>query len=309
MLEERFDLLRVENMADGFSAEAVRDVEYIFSTWGMPKTDSAFLEAFPKLKAIFYAAGSIKFFVTPEFWERDIPVFSGWAANGVPVAEWSFAQIILSLKQTWTAVRQIQESKRMDHQAYFTNRVPGTYGSTVALLSLGMIGRYVAERLKTLDVNVIAYDPFISPEDAAELGLRLVSLEEAFAEADVISCHTPWLKETEGMLGRELFASMKPNASFINTARGAVVNEPEMIAVLEQRPDITAVLDVTYPEPPVEGSPLYTLPNVILTPHIAGSIQNECRRMARLMIEDYDRFAAGKPTRWQVTEARAATLA
>jgi phosphoglycerate dehydrogenase-like enzyme len=93
---------------------------------------------------------------------------------------------------------------------------------------------------------------------------------------------------------------MKPGASFINTARGAVVNEADLIAVLREREDLFAVLDVTYPEPPAPDSPLFDLPNVLLTPHIAGSLNNECRRMGRTMVEELGRWLRGEPLRYRV---------
>jgi phosphoglycerate dehydrogenase-like enzyme len=121
--------------------------------------------------------------------------------------------------------------------------------------------------------------------------------------------HTPWLKETEGMITGEHFAAMKPNATFINTARGAVVREGEMIEMLRERTDLFAVLDVTYPEPPEPGSPLYTLPNVVLTPHIAGSLSGECRRMGGYVVEELKRYLCGEPQLWPISREQAATLA
>ncbi|MCJ7551025.1 MAG: glycerate dehydrogenase, partial [Anaerolineae bacterium] len=91
--------------------------------------------------------------------------------------------------------------------------------------------------------------------------------------------------------------------------RGAIVREMEMIEVLQDRSDLYAILDVTDPEPPVEGSPLYRLPNVILTPHIAGSVGTECRRMARYMIDDCKRYLAGEPLLWEISREKAKTLA
>jgi phosphoglycerate dehydrogenase-like enzyme len=132
-------------------------------------------------------------------------------------------------------------------------------------------------------------------------------LEDIFRRADVVSLHTPWLPETEGMITGQHFTLMKPNAAFINTARGAVVRESEMIAVLEQRPDLLAVLDVTYPEPPVPGSPLYTLPNVVLTPHIAGALGPETRRLGEMMLDELQRYLRGEPLRWQVSPKQART--
>lgn len=281
------------------------EVEIIFSGWGAPVMDEAFLAAAPRLRAVFYGAGTVKYFTTPAFWERGITLTSSWGANAVPVSEFALAEILLSLKLSW---RFMQDAKT-NHRYPGRTPVPGIYGSTVALISLGMIGRLVARLLRNFQVNVIAYDPFATPEAAAELGVRLVSLEEAFATADVVSLHTPWLKETENLITGRLIASMKRNATFINTARGAVVAEEEMLDVLERRPDLTALLDVTYPEPPAPTSRIYTLPNVMLTPHIAGSLDGECQRMGQYAVDECRRYLAGEPLQWQVTRKMAETLA
>jgi phosphoglycerate dehydrogenase-like enzyme len=167
----------------------------------------------------------------------------------------------------------------------------------------------VRERLRPFDLRVIAYDPFLSAAEAQSLGVEKVALDELFQRSDVVSLHTPWLKETEGMIRGEHFRAMRPGTTFINTARGAIVDEPGLIAALGERPDLTAVLDVTWPEPPVAGSPLYSLPNVILTPHIAGSQGNECRRMGRCMLEEYERWSRGEPVRWQISREKAKLLA
>lgn len=280
--------------------------EVIFSGWGGPTMDGEFLEAAPNLQAVFYGAGSIKHIVTPDFWDRDILITSAYAANGIPVAEFTLSQILFCLKLGWQfAISIKQEGKYPD----IKKTVPGTYKSTVGIISLGMIGRYVCEMLKQFDINVIAYDPYIKEETAKELDVKLCSLDELFIRSDVVSLHTPWLKETEGMITGEHFAAMKPNASFINTARGAVVREDEMIEVLRKRTDLMAILDVTYPEPPKPGSPLYTLPNVVLTPHIAGSMDRECNRMGSYMVEELRRYVRGEELKWQITEEQARILA
>lgn len=111
------------------------------------------------------------------------------------------------------------------------------------------------------------------------------------------------------MITGALLEAMKPGATLINTARGAIVREDELIDVLARRPDLTAVSDVTDPEPPVKGSPLYAMRNVVLTPYITGSQGRECRRPGQLMIEEFDRWSNGEPMRWEIDRAKAALLA
>lgn len=282
----------------------LREVDVIFSGWGCPTLDAALLDAAPNLKLILYGAGSIRAFTTEEFWRRNITICSAWGANAVPVSEYTLAAILFGLKSVWQQAARVRAERRFQRLP-----VAGAYGSTVGLVSLGMIGRLVAARLKTFEVHVIAYDPFVSAEEGAGLGVELVSLDEVFRRGDVVSVHTPWLPETVGLITGRHIASMKSYSTFINTSRGAVIREGEMVEVLAQRPDLWAVLDVTYPEPPPPDSPLYTLPNVLLTPHIAGSVGEECRRQGRYMIEELERYLAGQPLRWAVTKERAAIMA
>lgn len=285
--------------------DLLEQAEVIFCGWGGPIMNEQFLTMTPRLKAVFYGAGSIRAYVSEAFWTRGIVITSAYAANAVPVAEYTHGVISLSLKNFWFHSHQIKQTRCL------TERIPsaGGYGSRVGIISLGMIGRLVCQKLRDTDLEVLAYDPYVNPDEADRLGVRLVSLDDIFRECDVVSLHTPRLKETEGMISGRHFELMKPRATFINTARGAVVNEPEMIDALQRRPDVSAVLDVTWPETPVTGSPLYTLPNVVITPHIAGSLNRECRRMGRLMIEEFDRWERGEPMQWAVSEQYSLTMA
>jgi len=306
-IEQQVEIYAPPQTAQSIQANPtiLHDAEFIFSGWGMPVMDEAFLAAAPKLKIVFYGAGSIKYCTPAAFWQRQIPITSAYAANAVPVAEFTLAQILLALKKTWQHALAIRQA------GSYINQLPvaGGYASTVGIVSLGMIGRMVCEHLQRFDLTVIAYDPFVAQADADALHVELCSLEEVFRRADVVSLHTPWLPATVGMITGAHLAAMKTGATFINTARGAVVREQEMIQILQQRPDILALLDVTYPEPPVAGSPLYSLPNVILTPHIAGSLDNECRRMGRIMVDELMRFRKGQPLRWSITREQAAVMA
>ena len=121
--------------------------------------------------------------------------------------------------------------------------------------------------------------------------------------------HTALTPETVGMITGKHIAAMKEGATLINTSRGAVIREPEMVEVLRRRPDLTAVLDVTDPEPPAQDSPLYQLENVFLTPHIAGSTGPECGRMGSYAVKELENYLAGKPPIHGVTREMLRTMA
>ena len=286
------------------SPALLAQAEVIFTGWGSLAFTAEVLAAVPNLKMVFYGAGTIRGTVTDGFWERGVRITSAWAANAEPVVEYTLAQVFMCLKKVYQHAAVYREERRM-------HRLPvaGGYGSTVGLISLGMIGRMMARRLNTYDLRVIAYDPFVSQETGRELGVEMVSLEEVFRRADVVSLHTPWLESTVGMITGAHFAMMKSGASFINTSRGAVVREEEMIEALKLRPDLFAVIDVTWPEPPAVDSPLFTLRNVFLTQHIAGSMDMECRRMGRYMLDELRHYLAGEPLQYEITRERAALLA
>ena len=285
--------------------DRLNEVELLFASWSSPTLDQDLLAAMPHLRAVFYGAGSIRNLVSEAFWARSIPITSAYAANAIPVAEFAFAAILLSLKRVWHYERSVR------HERAWPAFVPmsGAFRSTVGLVSLGAIGRLVAGHLKNTEVQVIAYDPFVKAEVAQELGVRLVTLEEVFQTADVVSLHTPHLKETEGLVGASLLRAMKPGATLINTARGAVICESELIATLQERPDLTAMLDVTWPATPPRESPLYDLPNAVLTPHIAGSMGEECKRMGSYMVDELERFLRDEPLRWRITREQMARMA
>jgi len=268
----------------------LREVEVIFSGWGAPCLDLDFLNAAPHLQAFFYGAGATGGMIHPCVWSRGVLVTSAAAINAIPVAEYTVAAIILSLKNVFYFMRHAHKEH---HHPIGRNGIRGAYKATIGLVSFGAIGRAVRERLQMLDVDVIVYDPFVSEEEAQASAIRLVSLEELFHHADVVSLHTPWLPETEGLITGKHIASLKPGATLINTARGAIIREDEMMEILSVRRDVTAILDVTQSEPPPPLSPLWALPNLFLTPHIAGSMASECRRMGRFMVEEFHRYVAG----------------
>jgi phosphoglycerate dehydrogenase-like enzyme len=273
------------------------EVSVLFGGWGTPQITQELLIALPRLKAVFYAGGSVRHLPCETFWQRDIVLSSAWGANAIPVAEFTLAAILFCLKDVFRLGRSIHENGAWPERP----NVSGAYHTTVGLISMGMTARVLRDRLRAFDLNVISYDPFLDEAEAKRLDVERVTLEELFTRADVVSLHAPLRSETEGMIGRSLFARMKKGASFINTARGAIVRENEMIDVLKERPDLFAVLDVTHPEPPLQGSPLYSLPNVFMTPHMAGSWGGELTRMSVFMADEFERYLGGQPLLWQIT--------
>jgi phosphoglycerate dehydrogenase-like enzyme len=309
-VEELCDCLPEVVTEETFDAHAAElaDCQALFSTWGMPRLDSRQLARMPALEVVFYAAGTVQFFARP-FLERGVQVVSSWAANAVPVAEFTLGQVLLSCKRYFENTRLCRDPKARQNGTAGASVGRGAFGASVALIGMGMIGRRVAQLLQPFDLEVLGVDPYVDDDTFAALGVRRVSLEEAFSQAYVISNHLPNLPATVGMLGGALFASMPPGATFINTGRGAQVREAELIDVLSERTDLTALLDVTLPEPPAPDSPLYTLPNVHLSSHIAGSLKDEWLRLADYAIEECQRWLAGEPLRYAVTEAMLDTMA
>ena len=285
-------------------AAALADVEVIFATWGMPNFTERHFAAMPKLKAVFYAAGNVKAFARPLL-ERDIILVSAWDINAIPVSEMCLSQILLSLRGYFRAARNYRHFRTLDAKTFPRS---GVNGETIGLLGLGKIATRLCYRLAPYPIRVIAYDPMVSPERALELGVELVSLDQAFARALVVSNHIPDIDTTRGVIDAKQLELMRDGATFINTGRGAQVVEANLIEVFRARQDLTALLDVTWPEPPVPDSPLWDLENVIITPHIGGTIGDEVTRLADCAIEEFERWIAGQPLRYQVTREIFATM-
>jgi phosphoglycerate dehydrogenase-like enzyme len=285
--------------AGNFDAHASKlaDVEVIFGTWGMMNFTAEQRAKLPKLKAVFYAAGNVKAF-GPSLIDNGIILVSAWAINAIPPAEMCLSQILLSLRGYFRSVRQYRDVKTHAAKSYWR---PGVMDETVGLIGLGFIGTLLRQKLSDYPLKIIANDPLLSKERAAELDVTPVSLEDLFAKSYIVSNHIPDLPTTQKVITRKHFASMREGATFINTGRGAQVVEADMITVLKERPDLTALLDVTWPEPPAADSELWRLPNVVISPHIGGTTGYEVVRLADCAIEEFEAWRDGRPLRYQVT--------
>ncbi len=195
--------------------EVLRDVEVIFTGWTPPSFDDAFMNRAPKLRAIFHAGGPL---APAAALRRGVVVSNAHGANSKPVAEYTLATIIFSLKHGWRLSREARARARYGDR----NAVPGCYGSTVGLIGMGTVARLLVNLLAPMDLHVLAYDPFLDDIEAAALGVERASLAELFTRCDVVSLHPPLNDDTRGMIGSDHLASMRQGATLINTSRGAV---------------------------------------------------------------------------------------
>ncbi|MFG3531095.1 hydroxyacid dehydrogenase [Streptomyces sp. NPDC047917] len=270
--------------------ELLRGVEVLLTGWGTTPLDARRLDLLPGLRAVVHSAGTVRPVVDDEVWARGVAVTSSTAANAVPVAEYTVAMIVLAAKRTFTAAESL---RRDDGPVDLEKDWPevGLHGITVGLIGASRVGRAVIERLRDYDVRIVVADPYLDDGEAAELGVRRVELAELFAGSDIVSLHAPLLPATRGLIDRTLIERLRPGATFINTARGAIVDQ-EALADRLERGDIAAVLDVTEPEHLPAGARLRTTPNTFITPHIAGSMGNELRRLAANAIRETLAFTA-----------------
>ncbi|WP_240968364.1 hydroxyacid dehydrogenase [Streptomyces sp. HNM0575] len=296
---------------DDFGTERARTVlaetELLITGWGCPPVDGKVLAAAPRLRAVAHTAGSVRGHVTDACWERGIEVSSAAAANALPVAEYTVAMILLSGKHVLETARDYAAARARTEELHHR---PGTgnYRRTVGILSASLIGRRVIELLRPYDLRVRLYDPCIGDEEFEALGVPRTGLRELFADSDVVSVHTPLLPATRGLVGAELLGAMRRDATLINTSRGAVLDQDALTeAVCAGR--IRAVLDVTEPEVLPPQHPLWDCENVLVTPHVAGSLGNELRRLADLTVSEVARWARGEGFAHPVRRERLAFLA
>lgn len=283
---------------------ALAEAEVLITGWECPPINVADV---PKLRAIVHAAGTIKAHVGPEVFERGIAVSSAAWANALPVAEYTVAMILLAGKDTFAIARRYRETRaRIDLITDYPNI--GNYHRTIGIIGASLVGRAVLRLLAPFDLDLLVHDPYLSTTDAEELGAELVDLDELCRRSQVLSIHAPELPQTRGMVDSARLALLPDSATLINTARGSLVDQDALENELRTG-RISAVLDVTEPEVIPEGSALWELPNLVVTPHLAGSVGTELRRIGTSAAAEVLRIAAGQPLQHEVRAAALAALA
>jgi len=270
-------------------ADALNRADVLLTGWGCPRIDAAALELMPRLRLVAHAAGSVRGHVDPVCWERGVQVTTAAAANAVPVVEFALAQILLAGKDTLGATARYAAGLPRPSHAGLT----GNYGRVVGVIGASTIGRGVLARLRTFDLELLLTDPTITADDARALGAELVDLQTLMGRSDVVSLHAPLLPGTVGMIGARQLAALPDGATFINTARGRIVDHDALRRELATG-RISAVLDVTDPEPLPADHPLWQIPGVLISPHVGGASSAFWPRADRLIAAQLGRFARGE---------------
>ncbi|WP_031108436.1 hydroxyacid dehydrogenase [Streptomyces sp. NRRL S-146] len=289
--------LVAEDFTDPRVLDALARTEILVTGWGCPRLDETVLAAAPRLRAVLHSAGSVKSFAGPGIRERGIAVSSAAVANALPVAEYTLAMILLAGKDVLAA----RERMRTARTSTGWGVIPGigNHGRRVGVIGASRIGRRVLELLRPFDLRPVLTDPYVDEQQAAALGVPLLPLDELLRTSDIVTVHAPETPETHRMIGRRELALMPDGAVLINTARGALVDHDALVAELRAG-RLTAILDVTDPEPLPADSPLYDLPGAFVTPHLAGSQGNELARLGLAVAEEAERLLAGEEPAYAV---------
>ncbi|MEM9622020.1 MAG: hydroxyacid dehydrogenase [Pseudomonadota bacterium] len=289
-------------------AEHLSQVEVLVTSWGCPRIDEQIIDQAPRLRLVAHLAGSVKGFIDDAVWRRGVQVVNAVAANAVPVAEFTVAAVLFANKRVF----QLNQFylKYQENRAPWTREAPGVgnYNKTVGIIGASHVGRLVISHLQRFDLRILLYDPYMTPLEARKLGAFKVGLTELLSQSHTVSVHAPLLNDTRHMLGARELALMADGATLINTARGAIVDAQALTAELRSG-RLYAVLDTTDPEVLPPGHPLFNLPNVFLTPHIAGSLGDETQRLTDYLIQELERYQRGQMLKFQVKREHLARLA
>ena len=277
---------------------SVSGAKVIVSTWGALPYTPDLLACCPDLELILYGAGSFKAYLSKELIESDVKVCTAVHMNALPVAEFTLGLILTSMKNVFRHHRTFESEGRSG----WTKSRPysgGYYHTRVGLLGYGRITRFLLDLLSKFDFDVLVADDFATVEELAAYGAQKAEVAEVMSTCDVVSIHHADVERNWNIINKETLALMKPGARLINTSRGRMINEADLVEKLREG-SITAFLDVTHPEPPADGHPFYELKNCILTPHVAGSLGTEVFRMGDYCLRELTNWIDGKPLENQI---------
>jgi phosphoglycerate dehydrogenase-like enzyme len=286
-----------------FTPQALADhlpgIDVCLTHWGCPAFTAEVLSRAERLKLIVHAAGSVADLVTGEVYRRGIRVCSANNVMAQSVAEGVLADILCGLRLI------PQQACEMKYQKVWKKRLVESqtlFGAKVGLIGLGTIGRFLIRLLEPFHVQIKVYDPYLQPGALEEFPqVELASLKEVMQWGDVVSIHASLTPETHGLIDETRLKWIRDGALFVNTARGAIVDERALANELATG-RFRAVLDVYETEPLPEDSPLRDCENAILLPHVAGITARE--EMSSAMLDEIRRFSLGGPLQHEISYER-----
>lgn len=290
----------VADLGADIPADMLARTELLVTGWGSQQLTPELREAMPRLKLVAHLAGTVKSVVSPEIMLSGVRVTHAAAANATPVAQYVLAVILLHNKRVpdWVRLYSQQRAQFRAHAEPMRAQV-GNRGRTIGIVGASRVGRCLIEFLRPHGFCILLHDPYLSPQEASGLGVEMVPLDRLLAESHVVSLHQPLVPATCNSFGAREFAAMRDGALFINTARGGIVDHDALAGAMRNG-RLNAVLDVTDPEPLPDASPLWDMPNVLLTPHVAGSMGTETAAMTEMVIEEIRRFTRGEALQHEV---------
>jgi phosphoglycerate dehydrogenase-like enzyme len=287
-------------------AQRIAGFDAVLTGWGSPRFTDEVLDAADRLRVIAHSAGSIKNMLPRLVFERGITVTHAASAIAPAVAEMSLAMTLILLRNVVQLDRTLRAGDWQGARAIPMGRE--LVGLRVGVVGAGYTGRCFIDLLRALEAEVWVYDPYLTAERAAEIGVRTVALDDLFAECPVVSVQAPATEETYHMISARQFGLLQDGACFVNTARSWVVDYDALLAEL-QTGRFVAALDVFDREPLPEDNPFRELDNVVMTPHVAGASLEARQRQGQFMVEELARFFSGEPLLYQVTADMLDTMA
>lgn len=285
--------------------DALEGIDVLLTGWGCCQLNEYVLEKADKLKFVAYTAGSVAHIVSDAMYAKGIRISAGNDVFARVVAEGTIAQMMYSLRLF------AQSDMRVCHWKtnlgnYYNESL---WEQRVGIVGYGAISRNLINMLKVFDAKIKLYSRHMTDEQAAALGVQKASLEEIFSTCRVISLNTAKSPENHHLVNDELLSLMEQDALLVNTARGDLIDE-EALAKHLHSGHIRAALDVYEKEPPVDESPLWTVPadRLHMMPHMAGPTIDQRPAAARIVIEDIARFQKGEPLQHEINASRAQTM-
>jgi len=298
-----------DTMTLDFMREQLKDADCAVTCWGTPNITDELIDCAPNLRFIAHAAGTVKNLIPPRMWkERKCRVTSNAPVIAEAVAQTTLSFILTSLGQFWSISKSTRDGNWSGgEKSTFTTKTIN--GLTVGIVGASLVGQEVIKILEPFKCKLLLCDPYISKYDAEALGVTLVDMDTLMKTSDIVTLHTPANPDCYHIVNGDNLPLMKDGALLVNTSRGTVIDEPALIKELETG-RIFACVDVTDPEPPAKDHPFRSLPNVILTPHIAGGhTANGRKKLGRNSINTIYNYTVKGIIKFEVREEMLSRMA